>query len=725
MPITARLSVLSPMRLAVLVLAASAGLCASAHALAQGTPAVSPATPAAAPAAQQVDLGMRRIDWWREARFGMFIHWGLYAIPAGEWPGSAGKGHGEWIRDTAKIPLEDYDKLKDRFNPEHFDAAAWAAAAKSAGMEYMVLTTKHHDGFALFDSKHTEWDVMSTPFKRDIMREFVDAARAAGITPGFYYSIMDWHHPDYLPRRPWDKRSADGADFEKYNTYLKNQITELLTNYGPIGVLWFDGQWEGTWTHERGLDLYTHARKLQPNVLINNRVDKGGGAYQITRSDPDTQFAGDFSTPEQEVPPRALRDIDWETCMTMNDHWGFNAADVNFKSSTQLIRTLVDVASKGGNFLLNVGPDAQGRIPQQSLDRLKDIGSWMRVNGDAIHGTQAGPAFPDLPWGRVTMREVEGPDGKALTRLFFHVFEWPADGKLVIPELYSTPMSAYLLADTNSNLKFTRQDTPEGGALVIEVPSKAPDASVSVVAADFIGMLDIGLMPEIRSSSDIFTAGQPVHVLTPRFGVALRYTLDGTDPTPQSPRSTAGLILNETTTVTARAFKGEQPVSPIARRTFTKVTPNAGTFTAAKTPGVSYQYFEGDFDKVPDFTTLTPKASGIADAFDRSQRQRDEGFAFRYTGFLRVPADGVYTFTLASDDGSALRVGKQLVVDNDGLHSLQTRTGAVALASGIHEVTVEFFEKSGGHELQVWMTAPGAAMKKLDPKTMLLTTDAE
>lgn len=703
-----------------LQLAAGVVLAAAAASLAQTNQPIPPTT-TTAPAAQP-DLGLRRIDWWREARFGMFIHWGLYAIPAGEWPGATGTGHGEWIRDTAKIPLEDYDKLKDRFNPERFNPTEWMQAAKGAGMSYAILTTKHHDGFVLFDSKHTEFDVMVTPFKRDIMREFVDAARAAGVRPGFYYSIMDWHHPDYLPRRPWEKRSTDGADYEKYNTYLKNQITELLTNYGPIGVLWFDGQWEGTWTHQRGLDLYAHARKLQPNVLINNRVDKGGGMYQITRAEADVQYAGDFSTPEQEVPPRALADVDWETCMTMNDHWGFNKADINYKSSEQLIRTLVDVASKGGNFLLNVGPDAQGRIPQQSLDRLKDIGAWMRVNGDAIHGTQAGPAFPDIPWGRVTRRDIELPDGKSVTRMFFHVFEWPADGKLVIPELYSEPVSAYLLSDPSGNLKFSRVLTPDGGSLVIEVPSKAPDPIATVIAADFTGMVDVGLLPEMRSSSDIFTDTLPIHVVTPRFGTALRYTLDGTDPTAQSPRSTAGLILNQTTTVSARTFKGEQPVSPIARKTFTKVKPQAGTFTAANTPGMMYQYFEGDFDKLPDFTALTPKATGVAETFDRSQRQREEGFAIRYRGFMKVPADGVYTFTLSSDDGSALLIGGTKVVDNDGLHSLQTRTGAVGLAAGMHEVTIDFFEKSGGHELQLWMTAPGKTSTRLDPKAVFVTT---
>src|SRR6185295_6657851 len=223
------------------------------------------------------DSDAHRLDWWREARFGMFIHWGLYSIPAGQW-GKA-TGHAEWIRDTAKIPVEEYEKFRDQFNPVKFDADAWVAAAKAAGMKYICITTKHHDGFCLFDSNFTDWDVMSTPFHRDIMKEMSEACRKQGVTICWYHSIMDWHHPDYLPRRPWEKRPTEGADFNRFNTYLKNEIGELLTNYGPIGVLWFDGQWEGTWTHERGLDLAAHVHKLQPDCIINNRVDKGGGQY--------------------------------------------------------------------------------------------------------------------------------------------------------------------------------------------------------------------------------------------------------------------------------------------------------------------------------------------------------------------------------------------------------------------------------------------------------------
>src|SRR5262249_48306433 len=290
-----------------------------------------------APPVQSADP---RLDWWRDARFGMFIHWGLYAVPAGEWEGKT--GYGEWIMNHAQIPVEKYERFRARFNPQKFDAGAIVRAAKNAGMRYIVITTKHHDGFCLFDSKETDYDVVSTPFKRDTMKEMAAACRREGIKMCWYYSIMDWHHPDYVPRRDWEDRPADNADFDRYVKYLKAQLRELLTNYGPIGVLWFDGQWEGTWTDARGQDLYAYVRSLQPNIIVNNRVGKAGGDFGLNR---DQGVIGDYGTPEQTIPDLAPEG-DWETCMTMNDHWGYNAADKHFKSTEELIRNLADIASK-------------------------------------------------------------------------------------------------------------------------------------------------------------------------------------------------------------------------------------------------------------------------------------------------------------------------------------------------------------------------------------------
>ena len=316
------------------------------------------------------------MDWWREARFGMFIHWGLYAVPAGEWQGRTDLG--EWIRNNAKIPIDVYDQFRTRFNPTAFDADAWVRMAKGAGMKYIVITTKHHDGFALFDSKQTDFNVTSTPFRRDIIRELAQACRRQGVRIGFYHSIMDWHHPDYLPRRDWEKdRLATGADFERYVVYMKAQLRELLTGYGPIDILWFDGQWESTWTASHGRDLYAYVRSLQPNIVINNRV---GGKV------------GDFGTPEQEIPATGQPGLDWETCMTMNRNWGYNRADKDFKPTSVLVRNLVDIASKGGNFLLNVGPDGRGSDPG---GKRRAAGGHRAVdepvNGASIYGTDGKP----------------------------------------------------------------------------------------------------------------------------------------------------------------------------------------------------------------------------------------------------------------------------------------------------------------------------------------------
>jgi alpha-L-fucosidase len=416
-----------------------------------------------------------RMDWWREARFGMFIHWGLYAVPAGEWQGRT--DFGEWIRNNAKIPLDVYDQFRPRFNPTAYDADAWVRMAKGAGMKYIVITTKHHDGFALFDSKQGDFTVMATPYRRDIIGALVKACRREGIRIGFYHSIMDWHHPDYLPRRDWEKdRPATGADFERYVVYMKAQLRELLTNYGPIDILWFDGQWESTWTASHGRDLYAYVRSLQPNIVINNRV---GGKI------------GDFGTPEQEIPATGQPGLDWETCMTMNRNWGYNRADHDFKPTSVLVRNLVEIASKGGNLLLNVGPDAEGRFPVESVERLAEIGQWMSKHGASIYGTEASPIAKPA-WGRATRKALPGN----VTRLYLHVFDWPADGKLVVDGVLNQPRSAFLLGEAGGRA-LPVQRRPDG--LVVSVPAKPPDPIDSVVVVDIDGVpVAVKRLPERR-----------------------------------------------------------------------------------------------------------------------------------------------------------------------------------------------------------------------------------
>ncbi len=420
--------------------------------------------------------GEDRMDWWRDARFGMFIHWGLYAVPAGEWEGTT--NHAEWIRTTAQIPLETYDGFVEQFNPVDFDADEWVQIAKDAGMKYIVITSKHHDGFCLFDSEYTDFDIMSTPFKRDILGELADACAREDIVICWYHSIMDWHHPDYLPRRNWETdRPTEGADFDSYvEDYLKKQLAELTGNYGRIGVLWFDGEWEDTWTHERGVDLYNYVRGLQEGIIINNRVDKGRqGMAGMTAGD---EFKGDFGTPEQEIPATGLPGVDWETCMTMNDHWGYNKYDDNWKSSEELIRKLVDIASKGGNFLLNVGPKADGTFPAESIERLKAIGDWMEKYSESIYGTGASP-FSNLDWGRCTIKQV----GKN-TRLYLHVFDWPEDNKLVVPAVQNKVKGAFIMEDMQKTAFEVQDDN-----IIIDLPGEAPDKYCPVIIMDLKGTL--------------------------------------------------------------------------------------------------------------------------------------------------------------------------------------------------------------------------------------------
>ncbi len=414
-----------------------------------------------------IPTGDDRLAWWRDARFGMFIHWGLYSILAGEWGGRT--DYAEWIRHSAHIPLADYDRLLARFNPTRFDADRWASLAKNAGMRYVTITTKHHDGFGLFDSKLTDFCVRSTPFRRDILREMADACRRRGLRMCWYHSIMDWHHSDYLPRRDWESetRPVGGARYARYVQYLHGQVTELLTNYGDIGVMWFDGNWEETWTHEMGKSLYEECRTLQPRVIVNNRVE---GWSQV----PITDHLGDFRTPEQEVPATGWPGVDWESCITMNRNWGYNSYDHDFKPVSRLIGLLVETASKGGNLLLNIGPRADGTFPDESVERLEAIGRWMAVNGGAIYGTTASPfaSVPPLLPFRATSQS---------NRLFLFLSEWPA-GDLHVPGLRTPIRAATLLADPDRRpLACAATET---GA-VVSLPAAAPDPICSVIALEF------------------------------------------------------------------------------------------------------------------------------------------------------------------------------------------------------------------------------------------------
>ena len=414
-----------------------------------------------------------RMKWWHEARFGMFIHWGLYAIPAGQWKGKKIPGIGEWIMDKAHIPIPEYEQLTGQFNPVKFNAEQWVQIAKNAGMKYIVITSKHHDGFCMWDSKVTDYDIIdATPFKQDVLKELSQACRNNGLKLCFYHSIMDWHHPDAQgPFYPNYDAQNSNPNFTRYvENYLKPQLKELVENYGPLGVLWFDGEWVKDWTEPMGRDMYNYVLELQPDIIINNRVGKGRKGLEGFSDSKEP--VGDFGTPEQRIPAKGLPGVNWETCMTMNDTWGYKSYDDNWKSTQELLRKLADIASKGGNFLLNVGPTAEGLIPEPSVERLAAIGHWLKVNGESIYGTTASP-LGEIPWGRCTAKPG---------RLYLHVFDWPTDAKLEVPALNNTVTKAYLLADKEkSPLTFTKEGQNN---LVINVPPKVPDKINTVIVLE-------------------------------------------------------------------------------------------------------------------------------------------------------------------------------------------------------------------------------------------------
>ncbi len=639
----------------------------------------------------------QRMAWWRDARFGMFIHWGLYSIPAGEWKGDT--GHAEWIRETAHIPVEEYEKLQAQFNPVKFDAEAWARMAADAGMKYLVITSKHHDGFCLFDSKETTWDIGGTPCKRDLLGELAAACARHGVRFCTYHSIMDWHHPDYLPRRSWENRPVDGADYARFEQYLHAQVSEVVQRYHP-GVMWFDGEWENTWNHERGTHLFELCRKLDPQMIVNNRVDvhrSGMGGF----SDSQEGF-GDFATPEQEIPATGAPGVDWETCMTMNDHWGFNSHDTNWKTTRDLLEKLCEIASKGGNFLLNVGPRADGTFPPEAEERLAAIGAWMRTNGEAIRGTSASP-FESLAWGRCTQKR-EGGD----TLLYLLVSQWPNDGRLVVPGLGNEVRSCALLARPDKTIPVERK----GADLVLAVPTTRPDADVGVVALRIAGAPIVYREPRIRASSPIFFRTLPVEVSAGSEALEVRYTLDGSEPSLNSAIATGAIEIRESCTLKARSFHRGKPVSPLASAEFKKVTPEPAHARGGMA-GLECTLYAGDWDALPDFGRELPATRVVTPGPQLPANYRKEHEARRYVGLVDLPETEVWTFELSSDDGSALWIDGKLVVDNDGLHGASAKSGVCALAAGPHAIELRWFNKTGSAALELSWARPGQKPERI------------
>jgi alpha-L-fucosidase len=426
----------------------------------------------------------------------------------------------------------------------------------------------------------------------------------------------------------------------------------------------------------------------------------------------DDEFRGDFGTPEQEIPEHGLPGVDWETCMTMNRNWGFNAADQDWKSSRELIRTLVDVASKGGNFLLNVGPRADGTFPPACVERLEAIGRWMKVNGEAIHGTQASP-FGKLAFGRATMK----PRGAAATTLYLHVFERPADGVLVLDGLANAPRAARLLGAGDAELVVERRET----AVAITLPQDLPDADCSVVALEIEGPPVVYTAPRFAARTSKFVKRALVEILRSpadaAHGIEVRYTTDGTPPGAASPRYERPIELLETTTLLARAFVAGKPVSEIASARYPRVAPLPSRAVGTTTSGLLVTRYAGEFDRLPDFAAIPPERTYVAPTLGL-ERDGEERFALVFEGLLRVDADDVHRFELTSDDGSRLFVAGALVADNDGAHGSLAVIGEIALAAGHHEIRVEYFNRTGSADLGLRIAASDGEFTAVTPQAL-------
>ena len=408
-----------------------------------------------------------RMEWWTDARFGMFIHWGLYAQDGCFWKGLDGKS--EHMMLKLEIPVAEYEKIATEFNPVKFNADEWVKIAKDAGMKYIVLTSKHHDGFAMYDSPSSDYNIVKrTLWNRDPVKELAEACEKQGLKFGLYYSLgRDWHHPHCNSRggrrsNLWDYPKEEEKDLSIYfNEKVKPQITEIITQYKPA-IIWFDTAEQIT--EEQSLELMNLIRRLDPACIVNSRVGNK---------------LGDYAVKEQKIPAKG-EPKPWETCMTISDVWGYHKMDDNWKATDSLIHSLVDITSKGGNFLLNVGPTGEGIIREPSVERLKAMGDWLKINGEAVYGTSSSP-FGKLPWGRCTKKV-----GEAETTLYFTVFNWPPNGELKIPKLTNQVIESSLV-ETNGKIKTVT--SAEG--LHILLPEESPGMIAPVVKVRFKGKLII------------------------------------------------------------------------------------------------------------------------------------------------------------------------------------------------------------------------------------------
>jgi alpha-L-fucosidase len=713
----------------------------------------------------------QRMQWWREARFGQFIHWGGYSHLAGVFRGTTTGGLGEWIMNDLGISRANYESdATSLLNPTSFNAQQWVSVCKNAGQKYMVITSKHHEGFSMFDTAVTGFKGESSstiysivrfgPYGQDPIAALAQECKSQGVKFCFYYSIMDWHHSS---QSGYGSTMLSGQK-DSYVMQMKEQLMELVTKYDPE-VLWFDGEWQGWWTTADGQALYRYLRTMKPSLIVNNRVGKRA------------QTDGDFGTPEQEIPPTGLS-YDWETCMTINNTWGFKSNDTSWKSTGTLIKNLADTSSKGGNYLLNIGPTGLGVIPQASIDRLTQMGQWLGVYGESIYATKAS-CFSDIPsWGCYTTKT-----GK----LYVHVITWPGNNQLTIPKLTNTINKVYLLNDPGTNLSYTTA----GNDMVITVPTVAPNQYDSVVVVDIVG--DPGTLPPVRSlvynnpatvsnyyqNNVTYNGAKAVDEVSATrwatddnitsawlevdFGASTTFNKTVTKECIDYGQRVAGYKIqywNGSSWVDAYTGTtiGSAKTDTFAAVTGTKVRLNITSVTGAFGPTIweFMVYNEGGATPTPT-PTLTPTPTPTAlptpvpgngtglsgeyydnmdltnlkvtrtDAtvnFDWGTGSPDaligvDTFSARWTGQVQAKYTETYTFYTNSDDGIRLWVNNQQLVNNWTDHGPTENSGTISLTAGQkYDLKLEFYENGGGAVAMLsWSSA--SQVKEIIPQTQL------
>ncbi len=633
--------------------------------------------------------------WWREARFGMFVHWGLYSEAGSVWKGHFLPGWSEWMLNRKKIPpAEYYAELMPRFDPADFDANAWVLAAKNAGMKYIVITTKHHEGFANWPSAVSDQDIAATKFGkpiaeggrgRDPLRELADACEVHGLKLGFYYSLLDWAHPDYLPRREWDARPIDGAQYARYTQFMRAQVKELLDGrYGKIAVLWGDGDWEHGAREHTSDEIVAMARALQPGILVNNRWAQ----------------PGDYATPENLIPD-AMLDRPWETCMTLNGSWGYARDDHDFKSAPAVLQNLADIISKGGNYLLNIGPDGRGRIDPESLEVLAGIGRWMQTHSSSIYRN----GHADLPvpeWGRWTM----GTNQEGRTTFNAHLFSPPKSGLIRLDGIIDDPIAVRVLGNEYAAPTFRR----EGPDLIVKLdPSVlgaiAKASAHSVIAFDFASQPRIMTAPKILGDDRMFVGTTTVRFAAPPTGAMIHVTTDDSQPSintlaiQANAQGEFAIVLDQTSTLRARtSWQGNMSDAETAI-TFTR-SELLPAKACGDRVGLDARVIAGTFEIVPAndaFSGSTQRS--VIESVAIPVGVPADRYAIQIRGMIDVPASGVYRFEIASDDGSELWIDGVLVINNGGLHGATPKVGDIALAIGCHDLDVRMFESVGTEAL--------------------------